>query len=336
MFTRKDLEKKEVENLSQRAQLSSESKGRRVEEELCKYRMIFQQDRDRIIHSKTFRRLKHKTQVFISPMGDHFRTRLTHTLEVSQISRTIARALGLNEDLTEAIALAHDLGHTPFGHAGEEVLNRLSGKGFQHNRQSLRVVDKLESRNGGQAGLNLSYEVRDGILNHTGEQLPDTLEGQIVKIADRIAYINHDLDDAMRADIICLEDIPDKCIDVLGKRQSDRIDIMVKDIIVTSSQSEIIEMSDRIDKVTNKLRDYLFSNVYIGSKAKVEEEKAQKLLEKLYYYYFENPKLMPAEFYDRIIEEDKEQAVIDYIAGMTDRYAINQGRELFIPSSSLF
>ena len=249
MFTREDLEKIEMEKLSERAQFSSKSKGRRVEEELCKYRMIFQQDRDRIIHSKAFRRLKHKTQVFISPMGDHFRTRLTHTLEVSQISRTIARALGLNEDLTEAIALAHDLGHTPFGHAGEEVLNRLSGKGFHHNRQSLRVVDKLEGRNGGQTGLNLSYEVRNGILNHTGEQLPETLEGQIVKIADRIAYINHDLDDAMRADIICLEDIPDSCIDILGKRQSDRIDIMVKDIITTSSKSEIIEMSKKIDEV---------------------------------------------------------------------------------------
>ncbi|MGM0413566.1 MAG: deoxyguanosinetriphosphate triphosphohydrolase [Bacillota bacterium] len=336
MFTRRDLEKIEVEKLSARAQFSSKSKGRRVDEELCEYRMIFQQDRDRIIHSKAFRRLKHKTQVFISPMGDHFRTRLTHTLEVSQISRTIARALGLNEDLTEAIALAHDLGHTPFGHAGEEVLNRLSKKGFQHNRQSLRVVDKLESRNGGQSGLDLSYEVRDGILNHTGEKLPETLEGQIVKIADRIAYINHDLDDAMRANIICLGDIPASCIEILGKRQSDRIDVMVKDIIVTSSESEIIEMSDEIDEVTNELRDFLFSNVYIGSKAKVEEEKAQKLLEKLYYYYFENPKSMPAEFYNRLIEEDKEQAVIDYIAGMTDRYAINQGRDLFIPASSFF
>ncbi|MFW6381992.1 MAG: deoxyguanosinetriphosphate triphosphohydrolase [Bacillota bacterium] len=336
MFTREDLEKIEVEKLSERAQLSSESKGRKIKENLCEYRMIFQQDRDRIIHSKAFRRLKHKTQVFISPMGDHFRTRLTHTLEVSQISRTIARALGLNEDLTEAIALAHDLGHTPFGHAGEEVLNRLSKKGFQHNQQSLRVVDNLESRNGGQTGLNLSYEVRDGILNHTGEKLPETLEGQIVKIADRIAYINHDLDDAMRADIISLKDIPDRCLNVLGKRQSDRIDVMVKDIIVTSSNSEIIEMSNKIDEVTNRLRNFLFNNVYIGSKAKIEEEKAQKLLERLYYYYFENPKSMPAEFYDRIFEEDKEQAVIDYIAGMTDRYAINQGRELFIPSSSFF
>ncbi len=336
MFTRQDLEKLEIEKLSSRAQYSSESRGRRDPEELCKFRMIFQQDRDRIIHSKAFRRLKHKTQVFISPMGDHFRTRLTHTLEVSQISRTIARSLGLNEDLTEAIALAHDLGHTPFGHAGEEVLNRLSEKGFQHNRQSLRVVDKLESRNGGNFGLNLSYEVRDGILKHTGEKLPETLEGQIVKIADRIAYINHDLDDAMRADIICLEDIPDHCTEILGERQSDRIDIMVKDIIATSSKSEIIKMSAEIDEVTNKLRDFLFTNVYIGSKAKVEEEKAQKLLERLYYYYFENPNSMPTEFYDRLVEEDKEQAVIDYIAGMTDRYAINQGRDLFIPSSSFF
>lgn len=336
MFSREKLEKIEMDKLSPGAQFSSESKGRRNPEELCKYRMIFQQDRDRIIHSKAFRRLKHKTQVFISPMGDHFRTRLTHTLEVSQISRTIARSLGLNEDLTEAIALAHDLGHTPFGHAGEEVLNRLSDKGFQHNYQSLRVVDKLESRNGNKFGLNLSYEVRDGILNHTGEKLPETLEGQIVKIADRIAYINHDLDDAMRADIICLEDIPYSCIDVLGKRQSDRIDIMVKDIISTSSKSDIIKMSDEVDKVTNKLRDFLFNNVYIGSEAKVEEEKAQKLLERLYFHYYEKPEAMPSEFYERIDEEGKEQAVIDYIAGMTDRYAINQGRELFIPSSSFF
>ncbi|MGM0419909.1 MAG: deoxyguanosinetriphosphate triphosphohydrolase [Bacillota bacterium] len=316
--------------------LSSKSKGRKVPETRCDLRLIYQHDRDRIIHSKAFRRLKHKTQVFISPAGDHYRTRLTHTLEVSQISRTIARALRLNEDLTEAIALAHDLGHTPFGHAGEEVLDSLTETGFKHNIQSLRVVDNLEIRDKQTRGLNLSYEVRDGILNHTGEKTPLTLEGQIVKIADRIAYINHDIDDSLRAGIIKKSDLPDFCLAKLGESHSDRINVMVRNIINTSVNEDEIKMSAEVAEATELLRDYLFQNVYIGSKAKVEEKKAKKLLEHLFYYYKENPEKMPEEFYQEIYKENKEQAVVDYIAGMTDRYAISTGHTLFIPSSNFF
>src|SRR6056297_3087946 len=255
---REYTEEKEFRELSQYATFSRESEGREYEEEKCDVRTCFQRDRDRIIHSKAFRRLKHKTQVFIAPEGDHYRTRLTHTLEVSQIARTIARSLRLNEDLTEAIALGHDLGHTPFGHAGEEALCEVSSIDFSHNKQSLRVVDILEQRKKGIPGLNLTKEVRDGIVNHTGDNIPLTLEGQIVRIADRIAYINHDIDDALRANIISADELPKKAIEILGETHSERIDKMVRDIIEQSWQQDKIKRSFEIKDATSQLRNFLF------------------------------------------------------------------------------
>ncbi len=325
MFSRQDLELREKNILSDYACLSKKSKGRLVDVDKCDIRTIFQQDRDKIIHSKAFRRLKHKTQVFISPAGDHYRTRLTHTLEVSQIARTIARSLKLNEDLTEAISLGHDLGHTPFGHAGEDVLAKISTNGFEHNKQSLRVIDYLEE-------LNLSWEVRDGILNHTGSEKPDTLEGAIVRIADRIAYINHDIDDALRAGIINKSDLPKSALNVLGKNHSERIDTMVRDIIKSSWSYPEIRRSKRVKEATDILRKFLFKNVYVGSKAKKEEIKAKRLLKILFRYYKEHTDDIPAKFKLMKDKFGKEQIIIDYIAGMTDKYAIEKGEELFIPS----
>jgi len=324
MLGRLALEKREAETLSPYASLSKNSKGRRKQETECDIRTVFQHDRDRIIHCKAFRRLKHKTQVFIAPTGDHYRTRLTHTLEVAQIARTIARSLALNEDLTEAIALGHDLGHTPFGHAGEEALNEVSSKGFAHNIQSLRVVDVLED-------LNLTYEVRDGILNHTGEKIPRTLEGQIVRIADRIAYINHDIDDALRAGIIVQDDLPEDSLKLLGETHSKRIDTMVRDMIQASWMKERIQLSPEIERATDILREYLFANVYIGSKAKVEENKVKWLIQNLFSYYLKYPEEISHEFKQKEDSADREQLVIDYIAGMTDHYAINRGQDLFVP-----
>jgi len=277
MFSRADQLEWEKEKLSEFACLSSESRGRLKAEKDCDIRTIFQHDRDRIIHSKAFRRLKHKTQVFIAPEGDHYRTRLTHTLEVSQIARTIARALNLNEDLVEAIALGHDLGHTPFGHAGEAALTEITGSEFNHNLQSLRVVDLLEKRSSGSRGLNLSIEVRDGILNHTGKNKPFTLEGQIVRIADRVAYINHDIDDALRAGIIDNGDLPEDAISILGDTHSQRIDVMVRDLINFSWQQGEIKRSAEVENASEKLRTFLFQNVYIGSEGKSEEGKAKRL-----------------------------------------------------------
>lgn len=325
MLGRVDLEKREAETLSPYACLSKNSRGRQREEEECDIRTIFQHDRDRIIHSKAFRRLKHKTQVFIAPAGDHYRTRLTHTLEVAQIARTIARSLALNEDLTEAIALGHDLGHTPFGHAGEEALNEVATGGFAHNLQSLRVVDFIED-------LNLSFEVRDGILNHTGETEPVTLEGQIVRIADRIAYINHDIDDALRAGIIDPDDLPEEAINCLGRTHSQRIDTMVRDMIKASWMKDKISRSPEIEEATENLREFLFANVYIGSKAKTEEDKARRLVKELYKYYLEHIDEIPEEFKRREENIEDEQMIIDYVAGMSDHYAINRGRELFMPA----
>ncbi len=325
VFIRKNIEKIEKKTLSEYAALSRHTKGRAVLEEPCLIRTEYQRDRDRIIHSKSFRRLKHKTQVFISPEGDHFRTRLTHTLEVSQIARTIARALRLNEDLTEAISLGHDLGHTPFGHAGEEALNSVYSKGFKHNEQSLRVVEFLEQGK----GLNLTHEVKNGILNHTGEVMPETLEGCIVKIADRIAYINHDIDDAVRAAIVKESELPKYCIDILGKKHSDRIDTMVKDIIETSWEKPYIKMSKKVQEVTNILRSFLFDNVYIGSIAKKEEKKAERMLQELFYYYSKYPEKIPVEFKKNNLES--ERSAVDYIAGMTDRYVIMKYQNIFIP-----
>lgn len=330
MFSRAEQLKWEEEKLADSACLSSESQGRLKKEAECDIRTIFQHDRDRIIHSKAFRRLKHKTQVFIAPEGDHYRTRLTHTLEVSQIARTIARALNLNEDLVEAIALGHDLGHTPFGHAGEAALSEITGENFHHNIQSLRVVDLLEKRSNGTRGLNLSIEVRDGIVNHTGQNKAATLEGQIVKIADRVAYINHDIDDALRAGIIFPEELPPKAVSILGKTHSERIDVMVRDLINSSWQQSEIKHSPPIESASKILRDFLFENVYIGSEGKSEEGKAKRLLKLLFEFFMENIDYIPEEYLE--FEKNPQKAIVDYIAGMTDRYAINLGKEFFIPT----
>lgn len=323
---REYLEQLEEKLLSPYASLSKKTKGRKYPQAKCDIRTEFQRDRDRIIHCKAFRRLKHKTQVFIAPEGDHYRTRLTHTLEVAQIARTIARALKLNEDLTEAIALGHDLGHTPFGHTGEYQLNKITTGGFKHNVHSLRVVDVLEGEN----GLNLTWEVRDGILNHTGGK-PATLEGQVVSISDRIAYINHDIDDAIRANIISPDDLPKECIEVLGDSHSKRINTMIVDVIENSYDKPFVRMSDEVGKSTEKLRNFMFEKVYIDSSAKKEEEKAQYVINELFRYFIKYPEKLPAEYRCHIENYGVEQVVCDYIAGMTDRYALRIFHELFIP-----
>ncbi|WP_432409302.1 deoxyguanosinetriphosphate triphosphohydrolase [Wukongibacter sp. M2B1] len=332
MNIREISEQIEQDTLSQYSSKSCNSKGRKFPEIKCDVRTEYQRDRDRIIHSKAFRRLKHKTQVFLSPEGDHYRTRLTHTLEVAQISRTIARALRLNEDLTEAISLGHDLGHTPFGHCGEVVLNRIHRGGFKHNEQSLKVVEKLEKRGYKEGGLNLTYEVKDGILNHTGETVPSTLEGQIVKLSDRIAYINHDIDDAIRAKVLNIDSLPKDCTDVLGCTHGDRINTMIKDVIKESSNKNSITMSNEVYYCTKKLRGFMFEKVYLNKEAKKEEDKAQNIVFQLYNYFCENPNKLPQEIYNAIINpEEVEENVKDYIAGMSDRYAINKYLELFVP-----
>lgn len=332
MNIREKYEKFEIEYLSDKAAKSKFSKGRKNDEPKCEIRTDYQRDRDRIIHSKAFRRLKHKTQVFLSPEGDHYRTRLTHTLEVSQISRTIARSLSLNEDLTEAIALGHDLGHTPFGHTGERILNELCEIGFRHNEQSLRVVDLLEDRNGNQ-GLNLTFEVRDGILNHPLDCSPATLEGQIVSISDRIAYINHDIDDASRAGIIKPGQIPEEFLKHLGYTHGQRINTMITDVINSSMDMDKISMSAETGRYTSGLRDFLFKNVYFNKIAKSEEEKTTFIVEKIFEYYTKHFESLP-EFYLKIYEENnfsKSEIIKDYIAGMTDRYAMRTFEELYMP-----
>jgi dGTPase len=288
----------------------------------------FQRDRDRIIHAKAFRRLMHKTQVFISPDGDHFRTRLTHTLEMMQISRTIARALDLNEDLTEAISLGHDLGHTPFGHTGEEALSRAlaaHGRSFHHNQHSLRVVDKLEKAG---TGLNLTLEVRDGILNHTGKDYPFTREGEIVRVADRIAYVNHDVDDALRAGIITWEDLPEGPLSVLGEKMSVRIDTLVRDMISTSEERGRISLSDEIYESLMELRTWLFKNVY--NPRAFENQKAAGVVTALFGYYLERPEERAKSDLDPIVE------TVDFVAGMTDRYALATYKRLFLPRGEIF
>lgn len=324
----------ETENsyLSKWAVRSAETKGRLYLEPECPLRLDFQRDRDRIIHSKAFRRLKHKTQVFIAPEGDHYRTRLTHVLEVAQVSRTIARLLRLNEDLTEAIALGHDLGHTPFGHAGEAALNQLSPNGFLHNRQSLRVVDWLEDTGRDYPGLNLTAEVRDGIVNHTGPELPLTAEGRVVRFADRIAYVNHDLDDAVRGGIIHITDLPDFITEILGVTASKRLTVLIRDIVENSCDTKEIAFSPEIQKVFDQLRDFLFQRVYIGSVAKVEEAKVFKMLRCLYEYFEEHQVEIP-EHIRRYSVEDPHLAIIDYIAGMTDRFATETFIKKFVPQS---
>lgn len=318
--------------LSEWAVRSTESKGRRYPEPACPLRVDFQRDRDRIIHAKAFRRLKHKTQVFIAPEGDHYRTRLTHTLEVAQIARTISRLLRLNEDLTEAIALGHDLGHTPFGHAGEAALNRLMPEGFQHNRQSLRVVDWLEDSEKEFPGLNLTYEVRDGILNHTGPELPFTAEGRVVRWADRIAYVKHDLDDAVRGGIIKTTDLPEPIFETLGVTPSQRLTVLITDIVENSYDSNNIAFSAGIETVFNQLRDFLFERVYIGSAAKVEEAKVFKMLQYLFEYFCEHGTEIP-EHIRRFSNNNPQLAAVDYIAGMTDHYANEVFIEKFVPHS---
>ena len=322
------IEERERETLSPYACLSAESKGREHPITPCPIRTDFIRDRDRILHCKSFRRLKHKTQVFLSPVGDHYRTRLTHTLEVSQIARTISRGLKLNEDLTEAIAMGHDLGHTPFGHSGEKVLNDLVTGGFEHNEQSLRVVEKLE--NGGR-GLNLTFEVRDGIVNHTSKGKPATLEGCVVSIADRIAYINHDIDDAERAGILSEDMIPDSCRKIIGASHGERINNLIVNVLSESLDRPFVRMGDDMWREFNKLRDFLFDNLYHNPVAKAEESKAEGVVRALWYYYLDHVDELPEEFLKNIEKDGYERVVADHIACMTDRYAIDDYKRLFVP-----
>ena len=329
---RESMERLEQQYLSPYASLSRNTLGRDKLEPLCDIRPEYQRDRDRILHCKSFRRLKHKTQVFLAPEGDHYRTRLTHTLEVSQIARTIAKSLRLNESLTEAIALGHDLGHTPFGHSGEAVLNQICKDGFTHYAQSVRVVEVLE-KNG--RGLNLTREVRDGILNHRTAGHPSTLEGGIVRLADKIAYINHDIDDAIRAKIFVEDDLPDQYTAVLGRSVRDRLNNMIHDIIVQSLDKPEISMSPGMEEAMMGLRTWMFDHVYSGGIAKAEEGKAQQLIQALYEYYMNHIDRLPLEYLTMMEErnETKEQGVCDYIAGMSDVYAIDKFEELFVPKA---
>lgn len=327
MTVREQTERIESKILSPYAALSKNSTGREREEEPCALRTAYQRDRDRIIHCKSFRRLKHKTQVFLSPEGDHYRTRLTHTLEVAQIARTIARALRLNEDLTEAISLGHDLGHTPFGHAGEHALNEISLRGFRHYEQSVRVVERLE--NGGK-GLNLTAEVKDGILCHTCGREAFTLEGRVVRLADRVAYINHDIDDAIRAGVLREEDIPKELLQRLGDHHSARIDHLVHSIVENSAEGQL-HMAPETEAAFEKLHTFMFDSVYHNSYAKLEEKKVPLLVRRLYEYFTESPEKMPAQLQKIAEEESLDRAVCDYIAGMTDHFAIQVFEEVYIP-----
>ena len=328
MTVREKIEQNEKSVLSDRACLSVNSKGRVVPEEQCSLRTDFQRDRDRIIHSNSFRRLKHKTQVFLSPEGDHYRTRLTHTLEVSQIARTIANGLSLNGDLTEAVALGHDLGHTPFGHAGERALDKVVPGGFRHYEQSLRVVERLEKAG---KGLNLTYEVRDGIVCHTRGKEADTLEGRIVKLADKIAYINHDIDDAVRAGVMCEEDIPLEIRKALGFKKSARINTMVLNV-VENSVDDII-FSPEIKQPFDELHAFMFDKVYTNPACKSEETKAIDIIIRLYDYFLNNPDRIPKAYHYIIDSEGIHRAVADYIAGMSDRYLLAIYKNIFIPDS---
>ena len=330
MNVRERLEQTEHLHLSPKAAFSDQSRGRFTTEEPSDtdVRTCYQRDADRIVHSKSFRRLMHKTQVFLSPEGDHYRTRMTHTLEVSRISRSVARALALNEDLTEAIAMGHDLGHTPFGHAGEFALSEMIGKPFHHNEQSLRVVDELE-RDG--AGLNLTYEVRMGILGHTGEFVPETLEGQVVRICDRIAYVNHDMDDAVRAGVLTDLDIPRDILRVLGETYRERINALVCDAIETSANADTIALSPAVSQALLDLRSFMFERVYRNPEVKGEEVKAKDMIKRLYEYYITHPEAIPADFQPQISFEGMERTVCDYIAGMTDNYAVDRFTRLAIP-----
>ncbi len=330
MNFRQQQEEFEAQTLSSFATLSRDSKGREERIEPCPLRTCFSRDRDRILHSKAFRRLKHKTQVFLSPTGDHYRTRLTHTLEVSQIARSIARCLKLNEDLTEAIALGHDLGHTPFGHAGERALDAAASISFSHNEQSVRVARKLEK-------LNLTYEVLDGMACHTGDILPTTFEGQVVRISDRIAYINHDIDDALRGGIIKEEDLPQSAVALLGATGATRINALVRGVVDHSLNNDQVSLcpginiDPEIGAALDTLRAFMFEKVYTGSRAKTEEAKAEQLIQRLFKHFCTHPEEIPNEYRFVLEEEGVERAVIDYLAGMTDTYVVNLYRELYLP-----
>ena len=329
MTIRESLERYEKEYLSPYATLSKNSRGRLRPEEQCDIRPVFQRDRDRIIHSKSFRRLKDKTQVFLTPEGDHYRTRLTHTLEVSQNARTIAKALRLNEDLAEAIALGHDLGHTPFGHAGERALNKICPFGFEHSKQSVRTVDILEKSG---MGLNLTVEVRDGILNHQTSGCPSTLEGKIVRFSDKIAYIHHDMDDSVRAGILTEADIPKDITSVIGETTGERLNTFIHDLVINSQGKNNICMSEEVDQAMKKLRQFMFDRVYNNRSAKSEEKKAEQLMVTLYEYYMKNTYLLPQEYQRMMYDgERKEIVVCDYVGAMTDRFAIAKYEEIYIP-----
>lgn len=332
MTIREKTEEQELSIFSPYASFSKYSKGRDREEEPCDIRTVYQRDRDRIVHSKSFRRLKQKTQVFLIPEGDHYRTRLTHTLEVSQLARTIAKALRLNEDLVDAIALGHDLGHTPFGHAGERALNEICPFGFAHYKQSVRVVELLEKKG---EGLNLTWEVRDGILNHRTAGTPHTLEGQIVRYCDKIAYINHDIDDAERAGILRESDIPKESRRIMGDTTRKRLNTLIHDVVLHSEGRDRIAMSEEMESAMKDLRAFMFQRVYRNSVAKREENKAVRMIQDLYQFYNNQPELLPAEYQYLMKEkgEAKEQVVCDYIAGMTDSYSIHKYKELFVPNS---
>ena len=331
MTVREELERLEHRRLNPLAAFSDQTKGRPIREDRKEndVRTCYQRDTDRIVHSKSFRRLMHKTQVFLRPEGDHYRTRMTHTIEVARIGRTIARALGLNEDLAEAVAMGHDLGHTPFGHAGEGALSECIGKPFRHNEQSLRVVDVLEKDG---RGLNLTYEVRMGILGHTGPHIPETLEGQVIRRADQIAYVNHDIDDAIRAGILREEDIPKSIADVLGESHRNRIDVLVCDAIITSREAGAIVLSPAVDQALKDLRSFMFDRVYRNPVAKGEESKAKDMLKRLYDYYYTHPQALPEDFQPQMSFDGLERTVCDYIAGMTDNYAVDKFTEIFTPA----
>ena len=331
MNIRESLEAWEDEYLSPYAMHSKDSRGGVKNEEQCDSRPVFQRDRDRIIHSKAFRRLKDKTQVFLTPEGDHYRTRLTHTMEVSQTARTIAKALALNEELVEAIALGHDLGHTPFGHAGERALNRVCPTGFKHNEQSVRTVDKLEKD--GQ-GINLTYEVRDGILNHQTSGMPATLEGKVVRLSDKIAYIHHDMDDAIRGGILNEKDVPKEIAKAIGATCGQRLDHFIHDIVNTSESTDDVRMSEETAQAMTDMRRFMFERVYQNPIAKAEEGKAETLIETLYYYYLDHIMLLPDFLLDLIERgESKEAVVCDYIGAMTDRFVIAKYQEIYIPKT---
>lgn len=332
MTIREQLELREIEYLSPYATLSKDSKGRERQETECDVRTVFQRDRDRILHCKSFRRLKQKTQVFLLPHGDHYRTRLTHTLEVSQNARTIAKALRLNEDLVEAIALGHDLGHTPFGHAGERALNSVNPYGFKHTEQSVRVVQVIEKE---WRGLNLTWEVIDGIRNHKSNGKPQTLEGRIVQLSDKFAYVNHDIDDAIRGGILKEEELPKEYTKILGNSLKMRLNTLVHDVVMNSMDKPAINMSTEVEWALKGLRQFMFENVYQNPVAKSEEVKAVHMIANLYEYYLDHMEALPIE-YLRMMEEKKigkEQIICDYIAGMTDTYAVKKFQEYFIPES---